>query len=38
MTREVRNISKTANLPPGSLIYTGEADGQKLILTTYDSV
>lgn len=37
VTREVKNISKTANKPPGSLIYTGDADGQTLILTTYNS-
>ncbi|MBS4026222.1 MAG: magnesium/cobalt transporter CorA [Clostridia bacterium] len=36
MSREVKNISKTANLPPGSLIYTGEAQGQSIILTTYN--
>jgi magnesium transporter len=38
MTREIRNISKTANKPPGSLIYTGKGDKQhqRLVLTTYD--
>lgn len=38
MTREIRNISKTANKPPGSLIYTGKGNKQhqRLVLTTYD--
>ena len=34
MTREIKNIGKTVNLPPGTLQYTGEGDGDQLIILT----
>lgn len=39
MNREIKNISKTVNKPPGSLIYTGkgEKQHQRLVLTTYNN-
>lgn len=38
MSRETKNLSVTANKPPGSLIYTGkgEKQNQKLVLTVYN--
>jgi len=36
MTREIKNIGKTVNLPPGTLQYTGEGDGdQQIVVTRY---
>lgn len=36
MTREIKNIGKTVNLPPGTLKYTGEGDGdQQIVVTRY---
>jgi magnesium transporter len=34
MTREIKNIGKTVNLPPGTLKYTGEGYGDQLIIVT----
>lgn len=39
MSRETRNLSVTANKPPGSLIYTGKGEKQKqrLVFTVYNN-
>ncbi len=34
MTREIKNIGKTVNLPPGTLQYTGDGEGDQLIIVT----
>ncbi|MCR3955567.1 MAG: magnesium/cobalt transporter CorA [Gudongella sp.] len=34
MSREIKNIGKTVNLPPGTLQYTGEGEGDQLIIMT----
>ncbi len=35
MGREIKNIGKTVNLPPGTLMYTGEGTGEQILVLTH---